>query len=547
MKNWTKKTPVKLYSEYDDVQEKLAKINGIDDLDRFLNPRESDLHDPRLLDNIEQACKIILDAMRTGKKIRIFSDIDADGITATVVMYNFLKQFGVDVSYFHVQRSAGHGIEQAMDVVPEDTELLIIVDSSTSSAEACRELKEKGIEIIILDHHHPECENPYALIVNNQMCDYPNKELSGVGIVWKTVQVLDDYLGSGTADEFIDLVAVGLHGDVMSMREPENRYIVYQGLKNIKNEGLKAILQANKINLFDVNSGTIGFTITPTLNGASRMDKIELALKLLSTDDYFLCANLAAEAKELNDRRKLMQADFVKRYSEKIEHELQHRNIIVLVDDTITSGFTGLVAGDIANKYRKPTVVLTHAKTKDGEPLFRGSARGYGFNIRGHISQMPQALFAAGHDQACGVGVLQKNFEEFVKHIGVGVNLEDKGNQYDLELDVQDITYDLIEKVMEFNFVTGKGMRETKFLVRNLVVVGKRQMGGGSTVRIDCNDEKNPFVLMKFRTNQEFFDSVQDCAESIVAVGSLNLNKWKGKWKTIITPQLFLDDYEVVS
>ena len=151
--------------------------------------------------------------------------------------------------------------------MPENINLLIIPDASTNDIEQCKSLKEKGLDIIILDHHISNGINPYAIVVNNQMCKYQNKALSGVGIVYKFLQALDEETWNEYADNFLDLVALGNIADVMDIREFETRRLIDKGLANIKNHLIKALIEKQSYSMGKtINITNIQFYIVPLIN-----------------------------------------------------------------------------------------------------------------------------------------------------------------------------------------------------------------------------------------------------------------------------------------
>lgn len=251
---WIKRKPKIEPREYDDILTKIAKIRGIKNLDveRFLNPTKDELFDPYLIKNIEKASQRIIEAMTSGEKIVISYDADADGLTSGSIMIRYLKEYtdAENVDFIHNERNHGHGIHEQtrLDFVYADdvdengeiindekkcryqlnseniekikeADLLIIIDSSSNDAEACKRISEEfGVEIIIIDHHSIDVDNPHVLMVNPQQegDEYPNKFLSGAGVVFKTLQVMEDMLGdNGKVDPFnyMDLVAVGMYAD----------------------------------------------------------------------------------------------------------------------------------------------------------------------------------------------------------------------------------------------------------------------------------------------------------------------------------------------
>lgn len=387
MAKWLKKDSFHAFDKNDSIVEKLAKVRNVKNLDEWFNPPSKYLNDPYMLTNIDEVAQSIIKAIHGGQKIVVMADVDADGVFACAIMYNYIKPL-VEVGrveYIHSQRSRGHGVETVIPemardgegevkFIPEDTDLLIIVDSSANSVEGCRYIKEEmGIEIVIIDHHHIDVDNPYALMVNCQMGKYPNRFLSGSAMAWKVCQVMDDYMAIDWSENFIDLATIGLISDMMNVREPENRHIIYHGLANIKNQGLKQLLVFSKVEISsDLSTTDISFKVSPAINACTRFDKIELALELLTNDDFDEVTMVAKEMIKLNDHRKAEESAIVDSAMSEVNND---HNVAVLIDDEIGSGFRGLIAMQLTTKLSKPAFVLTYLPSKKA---YGGSARSIG-------------------------------------------------------------------------------------------------------------------------------------------------------------------------
>src|SRR5574344_275900 len=181
--------PIIKYDKNDSITDKILKIRGIQNKDEFINPSKHNLNSFWELSNMDIASRRIIKAIQNNERIAIHGDIDCDGVTSLVIMYKYLKNYNVVADILYHQRSEGHGIK--INEVSEDIDLLIIVDSSTNSVDECKEIS-KNTDIIILDHHEQDKENPFAIIVNPQINNYNNKFLSGAGVVFKTCEAIDE-------------------------------------------------------------------------------------------------------------------------------------------------------------------------------------------------------------------------------------------------------------------------------------------------------------------------------------------------------------------
>lgn len=535
---WKQRIPITKPKGRDDIVARLAKIRGIDDLEDFLYPKSSSLYSPYMFKNIEAVAKRIKEAIVKNEKVCISTDPDTDGITSTSMLYLYLGQFTDNVYYTYHQRSSGHGVENQIKFIEDDTDLLIILDSSTNSVKACKELSEKGIEIIILDHHEFEEENPYATIVNPQMDNYPNKSISGAGVTFKTMQVIDELLGIDTAFEYIDLCAIGMYGDMMNVSVPENRYIITEGMHNIKNEGLIALLNLNNVDLEEVNSTTIGFKISPFLNGSARLDKIELALQLLTSGNEMECALLAREMSNLNEARKTKEKELVDKYMTTINTD---NKVIIAIDKQASKGFNGLVATKLSKEFKRPSMVL-----RDHKGTLAGSYRNYGdFDMKKFLRGCKVVQSAEGHSFAGGVTINKCDYEEFLEY--VNTNLEnqvfEQVIEYDLEILAKDVTKPLIEQINRFNHLVGQGLPKAIFKVKDLLVSERSVIGKNKdTVKIVCDE----LTALKFKVNSEYAKELEEL-DIIDVVGELTINEWRN-WRTgvvTVTNQVLIEDYIV--
>lgn len=545
--------------------EKLAEVRGIDNLEEWMNPPSTVVHSPYELSNIDKAVELIVLAIHKKMKVRIVADIDTDGVCSAGLMYNYLRVLTSNIGYIHAQRIDGHGVEAVMDKIEDDVELLIIVDSSSNSVEDCKILHDKGIPVIIIDHHKIDKENPYAIIVNCQMGDYPNKHLSGSAMCYKVCQVIDEYLGIELADEFQDLSAIGIVADLMNVKDMENRYLIYNGINNIKNIGVKEILKQRKIDYSaGINTTSIGFTIAPIIGACSRFNKIELALELLTCEDEKRAKALVKEMIAMNEQRKTNQKKYVENAIESIDSS---NNVIVYVDNEIDSGFRGLIATEFSERFQKPVFVLTEFYDGDGNVIeYKGSARSVGsIPLQSLCVESELFHFATGHEAAFGVSFSAEDLDKIITFFNDTLDSTAllRVFEYDLELEASDIDEMDIKEVEKFSKIVGQGFEEPKFLVKGLVVEeGYTQklgnhvravMGANNdTVKIICEDD---FALMKFRTQDTFAKDIQDHYENgdnfateIDAIGSLNLNRFYhgGHKRYITTKQVFLEDYRIV-
>lgn len=531
----------------DDYFEQLARIRGIKDLGEYLNPDSNVLNDGSKMKNVKEANQKILDAIYEGKKIAVSVDIDADGCMSSVLMIRFLRQFTQNFYYIYTQKDKGHGIEAQLQYLQEDTDLVIVIDSSSNSIEGCRTVTEDmGMDLIIYDHHMIEEENPYALIVNPQQQGdkYPNKSLSAVGVVFKAIELIQDELNEVYGTDFdvwnyTDMVAVGMRADEMDMSVLENRYLVMHGLDNIRTLGIERILKGANIREFsNLNSDVISFTIAPMINGAIRMGQIELPIELMLTDDDKIAKKLRLQMQKLNDERKSLQSIAVEKHSKNIDLE---QKIIVVVDDESNNGFNGIVAQQLSSKYHRPALVM-----RRGAGKISGSGRSFaGFKMLSFLNSI-EGVTARGHEGAMGCEFDEDDLEYFKAYIDLNVDeIEEKEPivMYDLELDAEEVKQ-AIDTVEKFNRVYGQNSPKAYVRVNNIMIEEVKTIGKTAETR-KFETMNDMLGLIKFRVNEEY-GSELDIMDEISAVGSIAVNKFfnfqSRKWN--ITNQLMIEDYK---
>ncbi|MFS0905689.1 DHH family phosphoesterase [Priestia aryabhattai] len=560
MKWVQRKAKVKPTSQ-DELLEQIAKIRGIEDTTRFLNPTAEELHNPYLLKNVEDASNRIIRAIASKEKIVISYDCDADGITANTIMYRYLKNYTDNVDYIYGERGDGHGITEQLTVdfdeekYPEryklnvenmdkvaSANLLILIDSSSNDVATCEMISAMGVDIIILDHHAIEKHNPFVTMVNPQQegCEYPNKQLSGAGVVFKTIEVMEDTLGQVDVWQYIDLVAVGMYADVMKVDVMENRYLIMHGLRNIKNPGLHRILKGGKADLYRLKCSDIGFIIAPLINGVARMDKIKYAIDILLEDDDKVCMKIRRQMLKINEERKVRQKEIYEQYLTRID---ESKKVLVVMDEQSSKGFNGIVAQQLTEKYQRPVIV-----GRIHEGVLSGSFRSFNnFKFKKFLQQFPGEVEALGHEGAGGIVIHESQLEDLYAYIERHMpSLTDTEPTivYDIEIDVDDIPL-YVADIERLNLLYGNGFPKVVVRVNGITIEETKCIGDKQeTVKFSTFDDME---LIKFRVNDQyaselgFFDVVD-------AVGQLSINKFyhNGKKEWIITNQVMIEDYKVV-
>jgi len=388
---------------------------------QFFRPSLESLHDPFLMDNMEEATTRLIEALTENQLICIYGDYDVDGTCATSVLYLFLKELDANVEYYIPKRlEEGYGLSKAaIDQVREKgTSLLITVDCGITAIEETEYANQLGMDVIICDHHQPKDELPNALAVLDPLkpsCNYPFKYLSGAGVAFKLAQGACERIGKRDLPlQYIDLVALAGAADIVPLVD-ENRLLVAEGLNMINNNprpAMEALIEVSHLQPGQLNSGQVVFTIAPRINAVGRMGDAERAVELLITDDKNEAIKLARILETENYERRKIDVDTFESAIEMVENTLDKKNdlSIVLHYEDWHPGVIGIVASRLVEKYYRPTVLLT---TIDG--VAKGSARSItNFNIYEALEKCEDVLLHfGGHRAAAGVAVEVDKVEEF--------------------------------------------------------------------------------------------------------------------------------------
>ncbi len=382
------------------------------------------LHDPMLLTDMAPAVERIRRALADGERILVFGDYDCDGVTSTVMVYDYLENCGADVLYYIPEREGeGYGLNKtAMDrVKAAGVALVVTVDNGISALAEADYARELGIDLIITDHHQPKDTLPSALAVidpHRPDCAYPYKDLCGAGVAFKLLCALEDGDWEMLLEQYGDVLAVGILADVVPLTG-ENRLLVRKGLHTLshtENPGLLALAEAAGINLEEENADAVTFGLAPRINVAGRMGSVDSAVELLLCTDEERAQELAKELCALNARRKETEADILAEIDgmTAATPALLRQRVIILEGEGWHCGVIGIIASRVVDRWRKPCIILS----RSGEEV-RGSARSVeGFSMIGAISACAPLLEKyGGHPMAAGFSMKPGREDEFCRQV----------------------------------------------------------------------------------------------------------------------------------
>lgn len=389
---------------------------------RFFRPQLSELINPFLMKDMDVAVDRLNDAMGRKERILVYGDYDVDGCTAVALVYKFLQQFYSNIDYYIPDRYVeGYGVsKQGIEFAHETgVKLIIILDCGIKAVEEIAYAKNLGIDFIICDHHVPdEVMPPAVAILNPKRPDdpFPFKHLCGCGVGFKFMQAFakNNGIPFSRLIPLLDFCAVSIAADIVPVTE-ENRILAFHGLKQLNQNpsvGLKAIIEICGMTGREISMSDIIFKIGPRINASGRMENGKLSVDLLVERDYPTALRMARHINEYNEQRKDIDKQMTEEANQivtRLESQ-QHRQSIVLYDESWKKGVIGIVASRLAEIYFRPTVVLT----REGD-LATGSARSVtGFDVYSAIKSCRDLLLNfGGHTYAAGLTIRWEDVKAF--------------------------------------------------------------------------------------------------------------------------------------
>ena len=426
--------------------EKLAKLSGMsktickilvnrgvktpEDIVKFMEPKLKDLVKPMLMKHMQKGINIIQSAIKSNKKIVVYGDYDADGVTSTVILYKALTKCGAKCSYCIPDRETeGYGMNSSRisKLKAEGFEVIITCDNGIAALGEIAFAKELGFTVVVTDHHEPvfvdnevgnreySIPNADAVIDPKQNdCSYPFKNLCGAGIALKFAEELFKIYSIEENDllELFQYAAIGTICDIVDLKG-ENRVIVKYGLDLInstQNKGLKALIEENGLLGKKLAAYHIGYVLGPCINATGRLDTASLSVELLLEGDNDKALELAHKLRELNSTRQEMTIQSVEAVKSKIEKsEYKNDKVLVVYDESVHESIAGIVAGKIKEMYHVPTIVITK-----GKDMAKGSGRSIeGYNLFEELLKCSQLLSKfGGHAMAAGLSIEKEKIDE---------------------------------------------------------------------------------------------------------------------------------------
>src|SRR5690606_9519821 len=433
-------------------------------IEAFLYGSTASLHDQFKLADMEKAVMRIMLALERNKKVRIYGDYDADGVSSTTLLCYTFDRLGLQYDYYIPHRMLeGYGMNRAAidKAKQEGVELIVTVDTGISAYDEVNYAASLGIDVVVTDHHEPPEQLPQAYAVVNpkqEHCPYPFKGLAGVGVAFKLATALLDK----PPMEWSGVVALGTIADLMPL-EDENRILVSYGLAELRKGehiGFNALAEASGAQIEELTATKVGFGLAPRINAAGRLDHASIAVQLLTSMDKKKAEQIAAQLDALNKERQEIVEEMVVEAEEQwqrkkqlaLEHNEQEPSVIVVAQTGWNVGVIGIVASKLLERYYKPVLVFGI----DGETkTAKGSARSIeGFDLHAALSECEELLLHyGGHQAAAGMTVAVEALEQLEQKLSGLANQWLSEEDWipkltiDLSCKLSDVTLDTISQL----------------------------------------------------------------------------------------------------
>jgi single-stranded-DNA-specific exonuclease len=495
----------------------------------FLEADES--HDPGEFDSMGKAVERVLAAVRDDRRITVHGDFDVDGVCATAIMVGALRELGAECDWLIPDRAGdGYGLsaENVERLAARGASLLITVDCGVTAVDEVALAQQRGIEVIVTDHHQPGPELPDCPILHPALDGYPFADLCGTAVAWKLASALP--LDAASRD--LDLVALATVADLVPLLG-ENRSLVKRGLEELRRArrpGIRALLAAAQCEPTQLDEGDLAFRLAPRINAAGRLYRADAGVELFLTDDQARAEEIAAELSRANNERRATErkvdaaAEAARR---ELSEQLREAPGLVLAGEGWHPGVVGIVASRLVERHHRPAVVIS----LDGEGNGRGSGRSIpGFDLLGALEACSEHLIRfGGHRAAAGLELRAENVdafrEAFVAHAAelLGPEQLRRTERIDAMVGGESLGLDLAEELGRLA-PFGIGNPGVRLLVPHAHVRDVRPMGEGKHARFSLHSGAHRALGVAFGRSRLGVGG----DEPIDATVRLEVNRWNG-------------------
>jgi single-stranded-DNA-specific exonuclease len=515
-------------------------ITNFEEAKAFFRPELTHLHDPFLMKDMDKAVQRIEQAITKGENMLVYGDYDVDGTTSVALMSSFLMETYPNVATYIPDRYLeGYGISfQGIDFAADnDVSLMIALDCGIKAIDQIKYAKEKGIDVIVCDHHRPGQQLPEAVAVldpKQEDCEYPYKELCGCGVGFKLIQALASKQGKTINDlmPYLDLVATAIAADIVPITG-ENRVLAHYGLQVINEHprtGIKALIDQTKKRELTITD--VVFIIAPRINAAGRMKHGQHAVTLLSETNFAQAQQYAAEIELFNTERRSLDQEITQEALVQIqENQEEDKFTSVVYNENWHKGVIGIVASRLTETYYRPTLVFT----KSGDKLAASARSVKGFDIYNALEGCSDCLEQfGGHMYAAGLTLLEEQYEAFKNQFEkvVSETIDPKLLQPEIAVDAKIAINQITPKLMRIlkQFAPfGPGNMTPIFMAEGLKDTGYARGVGEDEKHLKCSvyqPGSNPIGAIGFNLGDKL--NVVKRIKPFDAVFSLDENEWNG-------------------
>lgn len=475
--------------------EDILRLKGVTDIKSFLNPTVKNTESELLFNNIEKARDVLIKHIENNSKIDLVVDCDVDGNTSGAVIYQYIKNIksSIDIDYF-IHTGKLHGLKEFVDrICQDDSSLVIVPDAGTGDVEECKRIIESGKDIIILDHHSISSEGNPAIVVNNQLSDkVTDKAMTGVGVTYKFAKLLDKYYGVDYSDDYLDLVALGMIGDRADTMDLETRFLILEGLNQIRNKSGKNKLIETLVNaqMYSMDNkitmNGIGFYVCPLINSLIRLGEYEdkrYMFEAFVNSDKILERKVRGKGivemtiqeytlkacESSNRKQKKMTEDSAAVLSEEIKGFGLDKFPILICNarDNVDGNSTGLIANRLADQYQRPCLLMR----RKGD-ICKGSGRGYEKCEIRDFNQWCKdtGLFMKvdGHPGAFGCEISFENTNKLFQILSTMKKIDEPTYYVYHVYDASQLHDQIIKNIAKYDEVWGNTVSEPIFLIKNV-------------------------------------------------------------------------------
>ena len=487
------------------------------------------MSDPLMMADMPAAAQTINSAVLKGQLIAVYGDYDCDGVTATAMLYDYLRSRGARVTYYIPDRETeGYGISRGAveRLYNKGVNLIVTVDNGINALEEIEFANSLGMSVVVTDHHLPSGSIPSAAaVIDAHRADCPSeyKDMCGTAVAYKLICALEEKSPEELLERYADMVAVATVGDIMPLTG-ENRMMVKAGLKMLYagcHPGLDALMEVSGMKEKPITAGGVSFGIVPRLNAAGRMGSADRAVQLLIERDPEAAMELAKEISAENVHRQQIEQEIIEQAADKIESLGYKNDRVIIVDgEEWHPGVLGIAAARIVEKYGRSAVVIS----SDGDTAV-GSARGIdGFSIFECISSAADILLKfGGHEMAAGLTLNTKNIEELRARLNAwaaGKPRPVPTVKIDCRLNPAALSVEMAEAIACFE-PFGAGNRTPVFGITGLKLDRITPVGGGKHLRLLFSRDRAVLQAMMFCTSeQDFCFAVGDVVDIAVTMSA---------------------------